>query len=410
MNFTKRDVLELRHRLTKKDCSFTRMSGCYVGNSQNILHQFSQPFLDLDEDVFYKYLEIAKKVLSGTPGANLLELTFENRESAQENRQFLDALRQSRLKNEGMLDRLYEQIIANYDNPGNYLILLFHDIYDVPTRTEDHVTLDESEIVHEYFICAICPVQLSKPGLSYLEDHNCFGPRVRDWLVGMPEIGFVYPAFSKRSSDVNAIMYYVKPGKDSQPQLMQQVLGCPVQRTAHEEKNAFRSIVEEAFGTEQEQAEDALIAIQKNLQTLVATRDEDGLPPIALHPEGVREMLDDVKASDVVKEQIAQSYQNTFVDVPPCAQNLLDSKLAAIGAQREATLALTNKIESLEQQLKDARADDLPWDDAAPAIVLQVPTDKKDQVASRIIDGQKYLVIPLEDGETARINGVAVPL
>lgn len=75
MNMTKRDILELRRRLTKKGCSFTRMSGCYVGGTKNIVTKFSQPFLDLEDDEFFKYLEIAKKVLSGAPGGNLLELS-----------------------------------------------------------------------------------------------------------------------------------------------------------------------------------------------------------------------------------------------------------------------------------------------------------------------------------------------
>src|SRR5699024_3076006 len=109
------------------------------------------------------------------------------------------------------------------------------------------------------------PVELSKPGLSYHEDDNSFGPLVRDWVVGLPEIGFVYPAFSNRSADLSSVMYFVKPGKDSQHDLMRHVLGCAVQRTASEEKNAFQNLVTEAFGTEKEQAENAFLQIQKNL-------------------------------------------------------------------------------------------------------------------------------------------------
>lgn len=42
MNITKRDVLELRRRLTKKDCSIDRMSGCYVNGSKNVILKFSE--------------------------------------------------------------------------------------------------------------------------------------------------------------------------------------------------------------------------------------------------------------------------------------------------------------------------------------------------------------------------------
>ena len=72
---------------------------------------------------------------------------------------------------------------------------------------------------------AICPVDLSKPGLGYREDENRIGVCARDWIVGMPEVGFVYPAFSGRSSDVNAVMYYVKNGANTHPEFVTDFLG-----------------------------------------------------------------------------------------------------------------------------------------------------------------------------------------
>lgn len=410
MNITKRDVLELRRRLTKKDCSFTRMAGCYVGGSKNVVLRFAQPFLDLEDDAFYKYLEIAKKVLSGTPGGNLLELSFAGSEEATACQQLLGAVRESELKNDGMLDRLYEQIIHQYDSPGNYLILLFHDIYDVPARATDGAKLGESEEVYSYLIGAICPVELSKPGIGYHEDDNCFGPRVRDWVVALPELGFVYPAFSGGGSDVSAVLYYVKTGKESHPEVMQQVLGCIPQRTAGEEKSCFQSIVNEAFGSEQEDAENAMLSIQKNLNELISVRDADDLPPLEMTAEAVQDILSDTPIPEPVKEQITKSYTEAFEGALPPAQNLLDNKLVAASIQREQTLSLTRKIESLEQQLAEKGADDLPWDETSPAIVLQVSEDKAKQIQSQIIDGQKCLVIPLEDGDGARINGAPATL
>ena len=72
----KRDVLELKKRLTKKDCTFTKMSGCYVNSNKEIVLSFTEDFRDLREEEYYKYLDIASKILSGTIGNNLLELDF----------------------------------------------------------------------------------------------------------------------------------------------------------------------------------------------------------------------------------------------------------------------------------------------------------------------------------------------
>ena len=144
MNITKRDVLELRRRMTKKGCTFTRLTGCYVSGNKDVVLKFAQAFSDLEEEEFYKYLEIAKKALSGSLCNNLLELKFQRTETANETQRYLYALKASKLTNPELLDRLYEKIIESYDFAGNYLILVFHDVYDVVARTKDRKRLDDS--------------------------------------------------------------------------------------------------------------------------------------------------------------------------------------------------------------------------------------------------------------------------
>ena len=183
----KKDILEIKRRFKKEACTFTRMCGCYVDADRNKITKIGETFLNLEDEEFYKYLEIAKKVLSGTIGNNLLELEFPLAEEAAGGRQqFLMGLRESRLKNDDLMDTFYDMIIDSYDYVGNYLILIFHDAYDVMTKTSDNDKLDESEEVYEYLLCAICPVNLTKPGLGYREDENRIGPRIRDWVVGAP--------------------------------------------------------------------------------------------------------------------------------------------------------------------------------------------------------------------------------
>ena len=80
MNITKGDVQELRRRLKKTECTFGRLCGCYVNSGKQIVTKFTEQFSELEEDEYYKYLEIAKKTFSGTLGANLLELEFDRSE------------------------------------------------------------------------------------------------------------------------------------------------------------------------------------------------------------------------------------------------------------------------------------------------------------------------------------------
>ncbi len=133
----KKEVLELKRRFKKEAATFTRVCGCYVDGNHNKVCKFGNTFLNLEEDEFYKYLEIANKALSGTIGNNLLELKFPIEEEEVGGRQhILMALRASKLEDENLLDTFYDLVIDTYDHAGNYLIVLFHDAYDVMTRTK----------------------------------------------------------------------------------------------------------------------------------------------------------------------------------------------------------------------------------------------------------------------------------
>lgn len=413
MNITKGDVLELRRRLKKTECTFGNLCGCYVNSGKQVVVKFSEPFSELEEDEFYKYLEIAKKTLSGTLGSNLLELEFDRNEAAEERQKYLLLLKSSKLTNEEQLDRLYEQIVEQYSCPGNYLILVYHDIYDVPSKATSGEEQEESEEIYEYILCAVCPVDLAKPALGYREDENRIGARVRDWVVGLPDLGFVYPAFSGRGSDVNAVMYYVKTGKSSHPEFIENVLGCVSQRTAAEDKQAFESVVKSAFGEDEEQADAAFFKIQKTISGMVAEREEDeSLPPVSLTAETLADLAAEAEVPESVREQIGKSYAHVFGETPPAAHNVLDNKLVEEGTRRAHTAQLEQKVAALQQELAAQAAeradedDSAPWaEDAAAPIELRVSESKAERIHTGVVDGQKCLLIPLEEGESARING-----
>lgn len=413
MNITKGDVQELRRRLKKTACTFGQLCGCYINSGKQVVLKFSKPFSELEEDEISKYLEIAKKTVSGTLGGNLLELEFDRGEQADEHRAFLLTLRDSKLENPDLLDRLYEQIMQEYAYPGNYLILVFHDIYDVPARATSGEEQDESVEVYEYLLCAICPVELSKPALGYREEENRIGARERDWVVGMPDLGFVYPAFANRGSDVNAAMYYVRTGRSSHPELVENVLGCVAQRTAAEDKAAFQSVVKGAFGEdEEEQAETAFFKIQQTISAMVAEQEEDeSLPPVSLTQEVVADLAAEAEVPEKVRAQMEKAFVQTFGDMPPTAGNVLDSRLVEQGAQRIHTAELEQKVVSLQHELarraEGAEDDTPPWETEAE-IVLHVPEEKAERVHTDVVDGQKCLVIPMDEGESASVNGKTV--
>lgn len=433
----KKDILELKRRLKKDDCTFTKMCGCYVNGEKNIILNFKETFLNLEEDEFFKYLEIAKKVLSGTIGNNLLELNFPlNEENTNEKQSFLMALKKSKLKDDNMLDSFYKSIIDSYDYTGNFLILIFHDAYDVITKTKDNLKLDESEEVYEYILCAICPVSLSKPGLGYLEDDNRIGVRVRDWVVEPPTNGFVFPAFIDRSSDVNSVMYYTKNAKDSHPELMEEVLGCSSKKTATEKKETFQNIITNAFGSDEEKSESLFMEIQENLNSIIDENNNlngKDSESVILTNDTIQDILAENGVSEEISTKIEKFYTKEFGNTPPIAEDLVDTKALRANEQKkkEKNLEkqveiLQNKLEHTNKKLEEASKNKTDSEinsenttetacndsiqDINPEtnydIVLKVKPQKVPQIKSQIIDGQKCIVIPIDDNEQANVNGV----
>lgn len=418
---TKKDILELKRRLKKEECTFTRMCGCYVDSSKNEVVKLGETFLNLEEEEFFKYLEIAKKTLSGTIGNNLLELSFPDfEEEPGGKQQFFMALRDSRLKNDDLLDRFYELIIEHYSYSGNYLILIFHDAYDVITKTNDNLKIDESEEVYEYLLCAICPVVLSKPGLGYRVDENRIGPRIRDWVVSNPDVGFLFPAFTERSSDIHKICYYIKDAKDSHAEFVENALGCGSRRTATEQKQAFHAIVKRALGSEEKQAKDLMMEIQENLHSMVEDEEEEELndtEPKVLTSNAIAEVLSEIGVANQAVSAIEESFCEEFGEALPPVKNLIDEKALAAGLREKKEQELAKQVKELQSELIEksldaSKDDDFPPD--APVktydVVLRVKPEKASQIKAQIIGGKKCLIIPMDEDEHVNVNGVNTKL
>lgn len=466
----RKEVFEIKSRLKKSGCTFTKLRGCYVNAEREIVLRLNETFLNLEEEEFYKYLEIAKKTLSGTLGNNLLELAFPlEEEKTGGKQQFLLGLRESKLKNDELLETFYQLIIDSYDYAGNYLILIFHDAYDVMTKTSDNRRLDESEEVYEYLLAAICPVALTKPGLGYLEDENKFGPRRRDWVVGAPENGFIFPAFTDRSTDIHSVMFYEKNPIEPHKELMELVLGCPVKVTAAEKKNIFQNIIKNSVA-DSEKSTRIFSDIQESLGQLAeeqAAVSDSSEEPVILTNETVQEILSDSGLPEELISKIETAYTENFSEEPPAVEHLLDKKVLAENEKRKVEKALAEKVQQLQEKLEEAtntrqtrlrgegvthlaeetvlgedtgdnyetgldedsinedgkiqeiNTNDHSIDENSYEIertdennsgenydiVLQVKPEKKSQIKAQVIDGKKYIMIPVEEDEQANVNG-----
>lgn len=406
----KRDQAELRRRFKKEQCTISRIAGCYVDGYKNKVLTFNENFLNLEDEEFYKYLEIAKKTLGGTIGNNILEMDFDaSEESGGGRQQFYMGLRESELKNDDLLDRLYDMVIENYVHTGNFLILVFNDAYDIMSRTSDNMKLDESEEVYRYILVSICPVDLSKAGLGYREDEHRIGARRRDWVVGAPDTGFLFPAFDDRSQNIHRVDYFVRDAKDSHPEFIEEVLGTGVKRTATELKTSFQAIVKSAFPKSEEQAKAVLTDITESINNRVEEYMADaeaGVEASSDHMELNGSIIDEILKENELEEQAARTIKEScldeFADQTPLLSDLVNKKELDKGIEERRKNEIIKENMALKAQLSVTNSGN--------GVIIKVPEEIRKDIYSEVIDSRRYVLIPVEADEPVILNGQEITL
>lgn len=401
----RRDLAELRKRFKKEACTITRMAGCYVDINRNKIMEFNENFLNLPDEEFYKFLDIAKKTLGGTVGNNILEVSFAPDELNTGKQQFFMGLKASALKNNELLERLYDIIIEEYKSLSNYLILVYHDCYDIMSRTSDKQKLDESEEVFEYLLVSICPVELSKAGLSYIEDEGRIGARIRDRVVGAPVLGFMFPAFTEGSADVDKVAYFVKDAKDSKGDFIENVLGCGAKRTGVENRRTFEAIVKEAFKTadgadNDDKAAEAIIDIQESFKIRCDEEEDEDMPlsaPIVLDAKVIEAVLAENDIPEGPAEAIKEYCEEEFKDEAPEISVLVDEKALEKSLEKREKQELVKEVASLKSQLGATSEEN--------EIVLRVSEEKADRIKTEFIGEQRYVMIPVDASDEVKVNG-----
>lgn len=369
----KKEISEIKRQFTPSGCSISRICGCYVDGEKNKKTEFKEAFLSLPEEDMFKYFEILRKSLSGTIGRNLVTLDFPlDAEKEGGTQEFLLRLRNSRLQDDELLDSFYDRVIDIYEYTGNYLILLIHDAYDIPGRTSDGLTMeDASDEVYSYILCCICPVDLSKPGLSYNELQNTFQNRTRDWVVGMPDLGFLFPAFHDRSTDIHSTLYYSKNANDLHDAFIEQLFGCPLPLAADFQKETFQAIIEETLGDACDY--DTVKTIHENLNELLEEH-KDAPEPLMLDKYQVKALLE----SSGVEEEQLQDFDKNFDEA----------------AGERTSIYATNIANPRAFEVK------------TPDVIVKVNPERTDLIETREIDGRQCLVIAVDGG--VEVNGILV--
>lgn len=369
----RKEINEIKGQYTLQDCGILKLRGCYVDGEKNKVTKLSETFLNLPEEEKHKYFDIFKKTLSGTPGKNLLDMKFNVDAYASDGaRTKLFELRDSELKDETLLDEFYDRVITSYNYPGNYLILLINQVYDVPGKTSDGIEMeDASDEVYSYMLCSICHVTLSKPGLGYNEENNEFHDLRQFHMVDVPDIGFLFPAFNDRSEDDDSVLFYTKDADDFQSSFLSYVLDCNVPMPAADQKETFQNIVTETLGEDCDY--ETIKNIHDNLNEMI--EEAKGAPePATLDKNTARQLLE----KSGVREEKLEDFEEHF----------------EMAAGEDGKMLASNVAETRKFEVK------------TPDVVVKVNPDKTDLVKTMVIGDKQCIVIEID--EHLEVNGICV--
>lgn len=369
----KKEILEIRKQFTPANCAITRICGCYVDHEKTKRMESKDAFLSLPEEEAFKYFDIFKKTLSGTIGKNILNLEFPlDAEMPGGTQEFLMKLKNSKLEDDMLLEEFYDKVIATYDYAENYYIILIHAAYDVPGKSSDGLEMfDASDEVYEYLLMSICPVSLSKAGLSYNAEDNKIQDRIRDWIVDMPVKGFLFPAFNDRSTDLHSVLYYTKKSEDLQPEMIDQLLGAKMPMSADTQKETFQMIIEDTLGEDGDY--ETVRNIHETLNDLIEEHKEEA-EPLSLDRTEIKKIFEQ---SGVDAEKM-ESFDRNFEE----------------NAGEKTSLLASNIAETRKFNVE------------TPDVIIKVNPDRADLIETRVIDGRQCIVIPVDDH--IEVNGISV--
>lgn len=201
------DMLELTRRMTPSRTCFTRAAGAYMTADGEIDDTFNIHFLKLSSSEQAKNLSLAKQIPFARTNDRLREYAFPERAMRPGGMwQLLMALRGCGLKDDMLMELLYEQIGTAFTSEEPYAVRVYSGSYDVPVRGTDGEWLEGSETVYDFIICAVCPL-------------------AGEYEPSDPVCGFLFPAFSDRCADTGAIDFYQKQPGGSQEDLLKRLLG-----------------------------------------------------------------------------------------------------------------------------------------------------------------------------------------
>ena len=370
-----KEIGEIRRRVRRDRSNMTAIYGCYVNAQKEIISEFSESTGIMPENEAERYFGTMKRVLSGGIGKNLIDITFKTAQVADSpEHKLLMELRKTALKDQETRISLYKKIIESVSFDDNYLILLGCDSYDVPFKSKDDATqLDASNETYTYILCAVCPVKLSKPSLRYIAEEKTFHDGGVAQVLSAPELGFLFPAFDNRATNIYNALFYTKSPKDNHDAFVNTIFNVTPPMPAASQKSAFEALLTTTIA--EECSLEVVQTVHDQLRQAIDMHKESRVPdPLLISKEQVKDALQTCAVPEKNIAKFSVEYDETFGS--------------------EAVLHPKNIINNKKFEIN------------TPDVQIKVNPERSDLIETRVIGGVKYILICAD--ENVEVNGVNI--
>ena len=367
-----KEVAEVRRHIRRDRSNMTAIYGCYVNDNKEIISEFRSSTGMMSENEGDKYFGLLRKTLSGTIGKHLIDISFKTAQVMDgAEHKLLMGLRQTGLNDEQLRTAFYKKVIESVSLDQGYLILLGCDTYDVPFKKDSRG--GESSESYQFLLCAICPVKLTKATLHYLPEEKLFHDGGITNVVGNPELGFLFPAFDNRATNIYNALYYTRSPKENHEAFADSIFHTPIPKPADTQRKSFEAILGNALA--EECSMDVVQTVHEQIAQRIELHKESKVAdPLLISKDDVKDMLTGCGISEAHMAKFSVDYDEVF--------------------GFEADLHPKNIINEKKFEIK------------TPDVSIKVAPDRTDLIETRVIGGVKYILINAE--EDVEVNGVSI--
>ena len=370
-----KELNEIRRRIKPERSSIDHIYGCYVNSNREIISYIDESLGLLSKEETEKYLALMKKTLSGSLGRNLMDLSFATKQVVDsDEHRLLSALRRTELKDALLREEFFKCIIDAVDmGEDNYLILTAFDAYDVPHYGKDGNDDDSHGEVFRYILCCLCPVKTGKVQLGYVAEEKRFHNSVINQIVSAPELGFMFPSFDDRSTNIYNALFYSRNIGEIHQDFIDAVFKTQVPMSARQQRETFSAVLCET--DEKPLSYDVVQSVHEQLSDRIIVHKESKDPePLTISGA---ELGDILETSGLSSEQVETFRKN------------IDKQFGEDAELRPANIIDSKKLEI-----------------CTPEVKVSVDPKFGYLVQTRVIDGRKYILISADSG--VEVNGIAV--